>query len=496
MLRIEVASGFVRHVPSFVRVCSTAIFWLDHYNTIRMCVIIIDCNKIDVGSCNTDGNHLYGNDFYLGALRNYNRQTTKLWLMVSTNATNDTVAFTVEALRFASSGNVSSQQPARIDLPLELVVEDYSYLHRAKGIHVFTLNKTHFISVVLFNWEDGSVGDYVSLPCPLNLPPDQSNFQYAYYSLSTRSYNPETWSQTLIVGCQDDTVITVVPSLEFLIPIIPQDSFSPPVVVLPGQEHSFTLNAGETLLLGKSNGDISGTEIRSNKPLTVVSGHECGNVPSDVQWCEHLTVQIPPAYTWGNEFLLVPFKSRDSGQYFKVLAKHEFTAISVSCNGTQIENFELQGKGTHESFFVNSSTYCYLLASKPVLLVQLALGAELDSVGDPIIIIQPPTQQYTSSIIFEVLEKEQFAMSYVNIVARNVDIIYDDVPLDGVSWVPIHGLSSDVVGYGCTLEVEPGLHTIYHKSEVFSAMLYGFHALPYRGYGHVLGNQLNLLSES
>ena len=439
-------------------------------------------------------------------MKNYDGHSGKLWVTISTDQVSDdvNVLFTVETLRFTSIGNVSNTRPLSIELPSDLIVEEYSYLHRAKGIHVFTHNETQFISVVLFNYETGSVGDYTSIPCN---PPVQSSpwipiqTEYTYYSLSTSSpvHEPNLWSQMLLVGCQDNTLVTVKPSQELLIPIFLHESYSPAVTVYPGQEHSFVLNAGETLLLGKSDSDITGSEIISNHPLTVVSGHQCSNVPSDMPWCEHLAEQVPPTHTWGNEFLLAPFKGRKSGQYFKIIAKQDLTTVSVICNGTVTESIDINTKGGYSSFFLDSFSHCYVKSTKPILLVQFALGAQLDGIGDPIMVIQTPTQQYTTSVSLDVLNTEDFANSYVNIMTNGdaSGVTYDGEPLaDTVEWVAINDTVFNVVGYTCMLDVTPGAHRISHPTGRLSAFLYGFHKNPNRGYGHSLGSQLNLLDES
>ena len=446
-------------------------------------------------------NEYYGNDFYLGALKNYESRTTKLWITVSTDCTSGSVQFFVETLTFFASKNVSINHSVSVELPLELVVEDSSYLHRSKGIHVYTHDPAEFISVVLFNWQDGSVGDYLSIPCkPYPSPVEGSSAEFVYYLLSTQTVDYQSlWSETLLIGCQDDTVVTVAPSKPMRIPINPKDSFSPLVDVVPGQEHSFVLDAGQTLFIRKDDDDISGTEVRSNKPLSVVSGHECSNVPSNVQWCEHLTEQIPPTDTWGNAFLLVPFKGRNSDQYFKLVTKRNLTTVSVACNSSEVKNFSIEEKGGSHLFSISSFDYCYLLSSKPILIAQLASGGMIDDVGDPIMIILPPMQQYVQSASLSVLGVEDFSKSYVNIATTgNVSgMQYDGRPLEEVEWVPIYDVNSHVVGYSCSFDVAPGTHTITHTSGVISATLYGFHSSPkHRGYGHALGSQLNPLSES
>ena len=83
----------------------------------------------------------------------------------------------------------------------------------------------------------------------------------------------------------------------------------------------------QTLLIGKPHVDLTGSKIVSNtcKPLTVVSGHECGNVPFTkiivIIWQNtyHQHIYL------GQEFLLVPFGGRNVGQYYKIVSSQSST---------------------------------------------------------------------------------------------------------------------------------------------------------------------------
>ena len=413
--------------------------------------------------------------------------------MVFTNSTSDTVFFHVKAPFFHTLSNTSLGNPVTIDLPVDLVVEDSSFLHRFKGIHVYTNNKNDFISVVLFNYDSGSVGEYLGLPYS-SLP---LSSQYVYYTVSVQSVeqSPPLWSEALLVGCQQNTTITITPSVSLMIPIIPQISYSPDVVVGAGQKHTFTLNEGQTLYIGKPNSDITGTQIVSNKPLTVISGHECGNVPQNVTWCEHLVQQIPPTFTWGRQFLLVPFKGKETGQYYKVVTANDLTSVIFTCNDTNPLQVNIESHGGTHSFFASSYTYCHLFADKPVLVVQLATGAgNSDGIGDPIMIQVQPIEQYSHHLLeFSPFNSNIFARSYISITTTKGfnNILYDGQPLNEVIWTTIYDSSSHIIGYGCHLEVGNGVHKVTHSDGIMSVLLYGFHNGPNRGYGYPVGVRLN-----
>ena len=84
---------------------------------------------------------------------------------------------------------------------------------------------------------------------------------------------------------------------------LPSDtqSFTDQLVnVCKGTPHHVVLHQGQTLYFDASLIDLTGTHIVSNKPLTVISGHECGQIPLGVDYCEHMTQHITYAY-YGQE---------------------------------------------------------------------------------------------------------------------------------------------------------------------------------------------------
>ena len=212
------------------------------------------------------------------------------------------VAYTVQTYNETiATGNVTNTKLAKLT---NLVVLDSSYQHRYKGIYVSASDE---MSVLLINYRPGSIGDYLAFPVQ-NL----NHSQYQYYAVSTGtgvfSINPE--SEVLLVGIEDDTTVTVVPTQNVTVPQNIQLSISMEMTVAAGTPFSFTLHELQTIQLGAPRNDLTGTSIVSNKPLTVISGHECGNVPDNVQYCEHLTEQIPPTVNWGQQFLLTPYSGK------------------------------------------------------------------------------------------------------------------------------------------------------------------------------------------
>ena len=154
----------------------------------------------------------------------------------------------------------------------------------------------------------------------------------------------------------------------------------------------------QTFLFGAPLNDISGTSIVSNKPLTVISGHECGNVPDNIRYCEHLTEQIPPTVNWGQQYLLTPYFGKPI-QYYKIVAAESRTTYNLTCGKHNTTTHYLKRPG---NFFTHStgSNYCSISSNKPILVTQLGPGHEQGFTGDPVISLAPSVDQYTHDMSF------------------------------------------------------------------------------------------------
>ena len=149
--------------------------------------------------------------------------------------------------------------------------------------------------------------------------------------------------------------------------------------------------------MGAPRNDLTGTSIVSNKPLTVISGHECGNVPDNVQYCEHLTEQIPPTVNWGQQFLLTPYSGRPV-QYYKVMAAEDETTYNLTCGRDNTTTYYLQTSGSYYTHSTGSNIYCCISSDKPILVTQLGPGYKLGDTGDPVISIIPSIDQYSKKL--------------------------------------------------------------------------------------------------
>ena len=291
------------------------------------------------------------------------------YLTISTLSTlNVTYHITVDSLNYTHNGTVTKYRPdSSFYFPSRFRTRSSSFVDRFKGIHV---TSDQPISLSLHDYWYS----YLVLPC--HEYPGVS--QYEYYTVSTSSYRNTSLSQALLVGCSNNTNITIVPSVDLFIPLDAQVNGSVDILVTKGRSHTITLHEGQTLLLGKGNGsDISGTHIISNKPLTVITGHECGGTPDMIERfrCHRLQLQVPPTITWGKRFILTNFihyrnRSLILSSYVKVVTSQANTTVTVHCNGTT--NTTRYSVGAVGTYHYNITEYCFIKADKPIFVVQFS----------------------------------------------------------------------------------------------------------------------------
>jgi hypothetical protein len=418
----------------------------------------------------------FGAEFYIAAARNYQGIAQYLNVTVSTTSASPVPFILETSSGVIHTGATTFSNPQTITVSTDLMVLDSTYENRHKGIHVYSTNG-YPISVILLNFEPYTIGEYLALPCN---QPSQPEYEYFVPSTSTNPGNPGIQSQVLLVGCDNNSNITIFPTQTIHVPQDINNPTSVNIEISAGLPYDITLHQMQTFLFS-SLVDLSGTRIVSSNPLTVISGHECGNVPVDAGYCEHLTVQIPPTTTLGQTFLLIPFAGRTGGQYFKAITSRSDTTLNFeNCNSTSGSNVSLTNVGDSFEFWTSSNSFCALFANKPIVLVQLSPGSQVDGTGDPTICLVPSTEQFVNKLAFVSLPDE-FQNQFVSIGVQAQFFDKQSIFLDGKllnsTWNAIKGKTGAIIGYATRHEVTGGsTHTIYHEDSRagLGVVIYGF----------------------
>ena len=287
-----------------------------------------------------------------------------------------------------------------------------------KGIRVSTRNWQ--ISVFGLNYDNGTSDAFLALPCT-----QQNVDKYVYYGM-TFHYSHLS-SQLLIVGCEDNTTVTVA-------------------------SQTITLNMMETYLYERAQ-DLTGIRVVSNNPISLFSGHECTFIPEHNGFCDHLTEQIPNTATWGTRFLTASLAGRNTDDMYRILASQPSTIVTVTCSTQlQFNIYNLSSAGDWETIAIpgSNSSYRAIESSKPLLVVQFALGRQMENAGDPFMMIIPAIKQYDNN--YNIFMPHEFSRHFVTVFVTpeyyQPDMIYiDDVSQEGADWAAINCADTTICGY-------------------------------------------------
>ncbi len=176
----------------------------------------------------------------------------------------------------------------------------------------------------------------------------------------------------------------------------------------PGDTKRFTMNKGDVWVVGNDaqskEGDMSGSIIKATKPVGVISGNQCANVPTDKQWCDFISEMELPTNLWGRNLQIPKYASRTYGYYMKVFAKSPNTKISY--NGSYWRTIQTAGGSPgrgwiYERVDGSGNNVVSLSADKPISATVFNTGQSDDNVStDPFQMNVMPIEQYQKNVIF------------------------------------------------------------------------------------------------
>ncbi|MFH2004997.1 MAG: hypothetical protein ABI333_00290 [bacterium] len=222
------------------------------------------------------------------------------------------------------------------------------------------------------------------------------------------------------------------------------------------------LHAGDVLQVMSSSGssvDLTGTLITADKPVQVIGGHVCTNIPAGVVACDHLEESMPPLQTVGHDYIVTaPLISA-------VNTKAEFVRVIATAANTTVAYDPPQGgapttlTNAGEWFEIGPTSADFKIsASQPVMVAQYMQGraASVEDTGDPAMTLAVAVFQYRASYLFHA--PTNYDANYVNITAPSGST----VTLDGAAvtgWTAI-GASGYQVARVQLSNAGNGNHTI------------------------------------
>ena len=400
------------------------------------------------------------------------------------------VTFKVTSLddNFSYMGTTSYQSPHKVSIPKSYEVLDNTYKWRKKGLKVYSLDSEP-ISVIA--WSFRSKADfmsYLALPCH-----KQPTNQYTYYVVSTYSHSTQT-SQFMIIGCFNNSNVTIIPNHDIYVPSDAQDSNAGNKIVKAGDPYKLVLHSSETFFVFEPNVDLTGSKVISDSPLTIISGHEGAQVPAGTIDIDTIVTQLTPTITWGKTFLLSPHIGRSNGQSYKVIAATNKT-IAVKTCGRNYKTEQIKfDENNINWFYTTNNVYCSIISDQPIYVAQIGVGQQHDggNFGDPSLNTVPPIEQYEHSIQFSALlsiNTSYYSVVVPNDAYFNQSLLINDV-LINQTWVQIYASNGSIYGYGYSTSFS-GTNTIAHPNpngKLFVS-IYGWRN--YAGHSYAGGMKLN-----
>lgn len=417
-----------------------------------------------------------GRDFWLCFMKNFreagkNDQAgrqggLRLQLFVTSNH-NATVRIQIEGVEYDQTITVKANTVVNVQIPSSAQLRGVESPERL-AVHV---TSDSVVGVY------GLSSRYQTTDTFLGLPITVLGDEYRAIGYSKIQVSPEMLSGLSIIATEDDTEVTITPRV--------MTSLGRP----PGVPYKVRLRKGDVYTVSAKweavgTCDMTGTHVKANKKIAVFSGHACAYIPPKVEACNHLIEQLPPLAAWGKHYYLGMLKERSKYTY-RVVAAYDSTKVFEDSRMVAVLR-----TGEHYEE-LNSTRNVQITADKPVLVAQFAQGFKNgDSVGDPMMILVSPTQQFLNRYRFATPINGDWH-HYVNVVSPRSTaskIRLNGRPIDSNLFVPLGESRYDIA----QVQVPFGSHTIAGEAP-FGLYSYGFgyDKAAYDAYGNMAGQSFD-----
>jgi len=279
----------------------------------------------------------------------------------------------------------------------------------------------------------GVVGDCLSFSndASLLLPATALTGDYSVVSWPSRG---NTASYFAVTATTDGTRVSVEG----------RGSFRPGGGVDGDGQGEIVLDRGDVLEVvashGTSSADASGSRVTADKPVQVIGGHSCANVPDvTTSACDHLEEALFPTQILGDEYVVTypAAVASQSPHVIRILAPKPNTHIAFEpalseeiTLGPDDQPFELRIGAFERGGSETPPRDVHIKADKPILIAQYMQG--LSSVpsgaGDPSLSLAVPTAQYRKQYIFTA--STTYDANFINVIAPSgTSVRLDGQPL-------------------------------------------------------------------
>jgi len=257
-----------------------------------------------------------------------------------------------------------------------------------------------------------------------------------------------------------------------------------------GDEHDYSRGAKRRYCEVPREFDLTGTSITADRPVMVMSGHDCAFVPYNRWACDHLEEVMQPLDAWGQDVIVSLSAQADCldplPNLIRVIASKDDTRVSFQ---PEIHEPVMLDRG--EVFETEITGDVRVRGSHGISVSQLLLGQDYEgrmsssfSKGDPSLSMVIPSEQWRAR--YSILSPETFTDNFVGIIAHDKQVVLiDGRVVTGFSPIEETELKSAQV------PIAGGQHTL-ESPMPFGVTVYGY--AKYTSYMVAGGLDLNLIN--
>jgi len=197
------------------------------------------------------------------------------------------------------------------------------------------------------------------------------------------------------------------------------------------------LNESDVLQVVAGNSDVSGTIISADKPVQVIGGHKCTNVPANVSACDHLEESMFPIETLAKEYVVVPpvqvpNDQLDKAQMVRIIASEDNTTLTFNPDQPVAKNLAKAGDWLE---IATTTAKFVVTADKKILVAQYMVGQSGGyGTSDPSMLLAVNPQQWRKDYL--VHAPTNWVANYVDLIAKTGTAVQVDMVAVG-NWQPI-----------------------------------------------------------
>jgi hypothetical protein len=308
---------------------------------------------------------------------------------------------------------------------------DGGILHHAARVPGggYHLRSTSPVTVYQFNSLEYLKNGYYSYTNDASLLLPTNAWRTRYFAAAWQPTAGRNPSELAVTAEYDGTTVTITTKAA-----TPADQGVPAFAA--GAPQTVMLDAGGVVELASSTGDLTGSLVDADKPIQLISGHYCADVPDTVGACDHLEESIFPVATLSTHYLInapaVTTIPTGKVEIVRVIATADDTHLTydppVPGAPTTIAR-----AGDFVEIPSNAVSY-QIVADQKVLVAQYMEGQDAGgNTGDPAMALAVPEEQFRTSYLFHA--PTSYQTNYVDVTAPlNASVELDGAPL---SFTPI-----------------------------------------------------------